>query len=133
MKIDGACHCGKIAYEAEVEPGKVIICHCTDCQKLTGAAYRPTIHARAETFVLKGQPKIYIKTADSGTKRAHAFCPDCGTPIYAAAPENPPHYSLRLGVINQRAALGAPRRQMWCTSALPWSMDLAAIAKHERQ
>jgi hypothetical protein len=133
MKIDGSCHCGKIAYEAEVEPGKVIICHCTDCQKLTGSAYRPTIHARAETFVLKGEPKIYIKTADSGAKRAHAFCPDCGTPIYAAAPENPPHYSLRLGVISQRAALGTPRRRMWCSSALPWSADLTDIPKYDRQ
>ena len=32
-----------------------------------------------------GTPKIYIKTAESGNKRAHAFCPGCGTPIYAAA------------------------------------------------
>jgi hypothetical protein len=39
------------------------------------------------TFVLpSGTSKIYIKTAESGNKRAHAFCPECGTPIYAAAP-----------------------------------------------
>ena len=31
MKVDGACHCGSIRYEAEVDPAKVIICHCTDC------------------------------------------------------------------------------------------------------
>ena len=39
------------------------------------------------TFVLpSGTSKIYIKTAESGNQRAHAFCPECGTPIYAAAP-----------------------------------------------
>lgn len=83
--------------------------------------------------MLRGEPKIYIKTAESGTKRAHAFCPDCGTPIYSAPPQNPPVYTLRLGVIRQRAELGPPRRQGWCQSALPWSMDIAGIEKRERQ
>jgi hypothetical protein len=39
MKIDGGCHCGAIAYEAEVDPDRVGICHCTDCQQLTGTAF----------------------------------------------------------------------------------------------
>ena len=43
MKIDGSCHCGAIRYEAEVDPGGVSICHCTDCQKLTGSAFRVTV------------------------------------------------------------------------------------------
>ena len=32
MKIDGACHCGLIAYEAEADPELTGICNCTDCQ-----------------------------------------------------------------------------------------------------
>ena len=92
MKVEGACHCGNIRYEAELDPGTVGICHCTDCQALTGSAYRVGARASAESFVLiGGTPTIYIKTADSGTKRAHAFCPVCGSPVYAAAPETPPH------------------------------------------
>lgn len=35
MHIDGACRCGKIGYEAKVDPQDVAICHCTDCQRLT--------------------------------------------------------------------------------------------------
>ena len=30
MKIDGGCHCGYITYEAEADPQKPFICHCTD-------------------------------------------------------------------------------------------------------
>lgn len=133
MKIEGSCYCGKIAYHAEVDPNTVGICHCTDCQTLTGSAYRANIPARSESFrLLRGEPKIYVKTADSGTKRAHAFCPDCGTPIYAAAINDPPSYSLRVGAIKQRAQL-RPRRQIWCRSALPWSMDLNGIERLDRQ
>jgi hypothetical protein len=43
MHIDGACQCGKITYAAEVDPQDVAICHCTDCQRLTGTAYRVTV------------------------------------------------------------------------------------------
>lgn len=134
MKIEGRCHCGQITYEAVVDPDTVSICHCTDCQTLTGSAFRANIPAPAKSFVLRtGQPKIYIKTAESGAKRAHAFCPDCGTPIYAAAISNTPSYSLRVGGIKQRAELSRPKRQIWCRSALPWSMDLRGVEQFSRQ
>lgn len=133
MKIDGECHCGEVAYQAEVDPDTVVICHCTDCQILAGSPYRAVIPAPAESFVmLRGEPKIYIKTAESGTKRAHGFCGDCGTPIYACAPTNPDRYGLRIGAIKQRAELH-PVWQISCRSALPWAMDLSAIKKDDRQ
>ena len=133
MKVDGGCHCGRIAYEAEVDPNAVGICHCTDCQTLTGSAYRVSVPAPAASFrLLRGQPKVYIKTSDSGSKRAHAFCADCGSPIYAAAPQDTPTYSLRVGALRQRAEL-PPRRRIWCRSALPWSLDLSGLPERERQ
>src|SRR3954466_13775626 len=99
MKVTGSCHCGQITYEAEVNPVTVRICHCTDCQKLTGTAYRAGIASLPGTFrLLSGTPKTYIKTAESGTKRSHAFCPECGTPIWSTADEaNPSTYGLRVG------------------------------------
>jgi hypothetical protein len=135
MKVTGQCHCGAIAYEAEVDPTALGICHCTDCQRLTGSAYRVTAAAPAATFRLKrGAPRFYIKTGDSGAKRRHAFCGDCGGPIYAAADSDaPPSYSLRVGALDQRQALAPPRRQIWCGSALPWSGDLSAIPKPDAQ
>jgi len=46
---------------------------------------------------------IDIKTAESSNKRLHAFCGNCGTPIYACAVDNPQSYGLRIGTITQRA------------------------------
>ena len=42
MKVDGACHCGRITFEAEIDPERVRICHCSDCQVLSGSAFRIT-------------------------------------------------------------------------------------------
>src|SRR4029453_1097434 len=33
MKIDGGCHCGYITYEAEIDPDKTLICHCTTARR----------------------------------------------------------------------------------------------------
>ena len=135
MKVTGACHCRHITYQAEVDPAAIRICHCTDCQKLTGTAFRATVASLPGTFVLtSGTPKTYLKTAESGNRRVHAFCPECGTPIYAAAVEpNPSTYGLRVGGLDQSRQLAAPARQQWCRSALPWSMDLRSIEKVDRQ
>src|SRR5215471_1153633 len=133
MKIDGECHCGKIAYQAEVDPDTLIICHCTDCQTVAGSPYRAAIPASGASFVLlRGEPKIYIKTTERGTKAAHGFCGDCGTAIYGCAPTNPEFYTFRIGAIKQRAELH-PMWQIWCRSALPWAMDLSAIKKDDGQ
>ena len=127
MKVEGRCHCGAITYEADVDPERVTICHCTDCQTLTGTAYRVTVPVAREAFRLRsGTPRTYQKTAESGNRRIQAFCGDCGTPIYACAADNPTSYGLRIGALAQRADL-APRRQIWCRSALRWALDVEAL------
>ena len=113
MKVTGRCHCGQISFEAEIDSTRVGICHCTDCQTLTGTAFRTTVPSLPGTFALRsGTPKIYIKTAESGNKRTS--------------------YGLRVGVLDGRADL-RPARQGWCRSALPWSMDLTGVERFERQ
>lgn len=128
MQVSGQCHCGAIAYEAEVDPAAMGICHCGDCQRLTGSAFRVTVPAPAASFrMLRGEPRFYVKTGDSGAKRRHAFCGDCGGPIYAAALEDPPSYSLRVGALNERRELGRPVRQIWTHRRLPWVCEIADI------
>jgi hypothetical protein len=75
--------------------------------------------------------KSYVKTAESGNKRLHAFCGNCGTPIYACAVDNPQSYGLRVGTMTQRAAF-TPQRQGWRRSALHWVDALAAVPATEK-
>lgn len=134
MHIDGSCHCGAIAFEAEADPEKTSICHCTDCQTITGTAFRVSIQVPAERFkMLKGVPARYLKTtAESGNKRVQAFCPDCGTQLYAtAAGDNPPAYTVRVGTLRQRDQL-VPKAQNWFRSARPWLAGLMSIPRNEK-
>ena len=126
MKIDGACHCGKVSFTAEIDPSRVMVCHCTDCQVLSGSPFRAVVAAAIDGFHVRGEPKAYVKVAESGNRRAQVFCPDCGTPLYATAPENPTSVVIRLGCVAQRASL-KPAVQIWQHSALPWLHELASV------
>ena len=132
MQIDGACHCGAVTFTAQVDPGRVMVCHCTDCQVLSGAPFRAVVAAPYDTLVVSGQPRSYVKVAESGNRRAQVFCPECGTPLWATAPENPTAVIVRLGCVRQRAQL-RPAVQIWKHSALPWLGDLPSLPGSDAQ
>jgi len=133
MEVHGSCHCGSVKYEAIVDPARTTICHCTDCQNLTGSAYRVSIAANEGSFRLAaGRPAVYVKVGDSGSRRAQAFCSNCGSPLYTYDADNPKIYGLRVGCIAERAAL-VPRLQKWCRSALRWTESLSAIERRETE
>jgi hypothetical protein len=132
MKIDGACHCGLISFTAEIDATRVMVCHCSDCQVLSGSAFRTIVLAPIETFSLRGRPKGYLKVADSGNRRLQMFCPECGTPLFATAPENATSVSIRLGCVKQRAQL-VPAAQIWQRSSMPWLSSLAGVPGSQEQ
>ena len=132
MQVDGQCHCGAIAFTARIDPERVRICHCTDCQQLSGTAFRVVAPCAETDFkLLRGTPRIYVKVADSGNRRQQAFCGDCGSPLYATSdePAGARKLGLRVGVLAQRASL-VPKRQYFFRSALPWLPALDAEAFH---
>jgi len=134
MKIDGRCHCGFIAYEADIDPEKVMICHCTDCQTLSGSTFRIVAFTRENAFrLLSGEPKVYVKTGESGSKRSQAFCPECGTSIFSGpVGEGAKIHSVRVGTIRQRDRL-LPKTQLWHRSSQRWLAERGSIPAIETQ
>ena len=127
MRIDGQCHCGRVSYRAEIDPTKVSICHCTDCQSLTGSPYRVTVICTAEDVHLTGAtPRVYGKHGDNGRTRHQHFCTDCGSPLFTSGEGGPDDFGIRWGSIRQRGGL-KPARQIWCRSAAPWINDLGGL------
>ena len=119
MQVDGGCLCGAIQYRGRIDPDKVGICHCTDCQVNAGTAFGVVAHL-LEFELTRGSMKTYVKTGSSGKRRALTFCGDCGTRIYAKNEDGSEGFwGLRLGSCNQRREL-TPKRQVWCKSRLPW-------------
>jgi hypothetical protein len=127
MRIDGQCHCGHVSYEAEIDPKRVSICHCTDCQQLTGSPYRVTVICDSGNVRLTGaHPKVYAKVGDNGCTRFQHFCDECGSPLFTSGKGGPDDWGIRWGSIRQRGEL-KPARQIWCRSAAPWINTLGEL------
>ena len=126
MHIDGACHCGAVSFTAQIDPERVMVCHCTDCQVLSGAPFRAVAVASYESLKVQGTTKSYVKVAQSGNRSAQVFCPECATPLWATTPESPTSVVVRLGCVKQKAQL-QPAVQIWQHSSLPWLPELSAV------
>jgi hypothetical protein len=132
MRVRGQCHCGAVHLSAEVQPAQVFVCHCTDCQVLTGSAFRVVAPVVPGTLDVQGVVKGYARTAESGRVRWQCFCPECGTPLYAGTPDGKGLTTLRVGVLHERGQL-SPTAQLWRRSALPWVDALPEVPACERQ
>jgi hypothetical protein len=121
MLVKGRCHCGEIKFEAVVDPDNTRICHCTDCQTLSGSPFRVVIAVEESNFeLLSGKPKVYVKVSESGNERQQKFCATCGTPIYATSNDpGPRKLGIRVGALESRDKL-IPKRQFWAKSAVSW-------------
>ena len=122
IQINGECHCGKIEIKATVKLSEVRACHCTDCQKMSGAPLRAIAVAPADKIKITGIPKEYIKIGDSGNKRIQAFCTDCGTQLFATDMEKR-LYNLRTGFLEQKNLL-EPKTHVFTQSSVQWIKTL---------
>lgn len=132
MRFEGRCQCGEIAYTAEGDPADVLVCYCTDCQRLSGSSFRILLPVPAISFTLhSGRPKTYVKTAESGTRRIQTFCPNCGSPVYSADENSPHTYTLRVGCLDQGAQL-SPKCEIWLRSKPPWVESARDVLQFEK-
>ena len=118
IHVNGSCHCGQVEIEAVVRKSEVRVCHCTDCQKMSGAPMRAIAVAPAEKIKIIGNPREYTKIGDSGNRRIQAFCSECGTQLFATDMAKTV-YNLRTGFLEQRYDL-EPKQHVFTESSMPW-------------
>jgi hypothetical protein len=121
-----------VTYEATVDPAFVRICHCVDCQSLTGSAYRVTVRAAKEDITITaGTPKVYTRFGDNGSKRLQYFCDECGSPLFTTGEgEDAAVWGIRWGSISQRQNL-SPSSQIWRRSAASWVDSIEGLPAHD--
>jgi hypothetical protein len=76
-KMAGGCACGKVRFEATVEPDEAYLCHCRMCQRATGSLSIALVNARLEDVSWHSEPNWY----DSSPIARRPFCASCGTSL----------------------------------------------------
>ena len=118
--ITGGCLCGKIRYSVSQPVEKIIACHCTHCQKASGAgaSHNTVVPASAFTITV-GTPKLFADTPDSGNILNRYFCGDCGTPIYNQRTKTPEMVVIKVGTLDDSNDMKLVMN-IWTKSARPW-------------
>lgn len=83
-KFSGGCDCGHVRYEVVEKPLYVHCCHCSWCQRESGAAF--AINAMVETHHVKvaNNPPVLIDTpSESGVGQKIARCPQCQVAVWS--------------------------------------------------
>lgn len=120
--LHGSCLCGAIQFTVSAPVTELRACHCTNCQKISGSAGTVNALVASKDFkIVKGTPKRYTKTADSGRVLHRYFCGDCGSGIYSQRDVTPERVVVRAGAFDNPPPmkLGA---HIWTKSARNWDL-----------
>lgn len=75
--------------------------------------------AAAEFRAIKGAPKFYTVTGDSGNKVNRGFCSECGSPLFSRLSGMPGIVGVRVGSLDNPSRYH-PVMDTFVTSAQPW-------------
>jgi hypothetical protein len=124
--ILGGCACGAIRYSYEGAPVFALNCHCRDCQRESGSAFESILIVRRAAFTLiRGTPKYFDLTADSGRTTRRNFCADCGSPLFGSGGD---FVNIRVGSLDDPSTF-RPTQDIYVSSAQPWDYMNPALPK----
>ena len=75
--MTGGCACGKVRFEAAVEPDEAYLCHCRMCQRATGSVSIAFVNAQLDDVRWDEEPDWF----DSSPIARRPFCACCGTSL----------------------------------------------------
>jgi len=118
---EGGCACGAIRFEISAEPVFSVHCHCTDCQKMTGAEMATVAGIPVKGFrLIQGEPKAYDTIGISGKKVHRSFCGECGSTLFSTGESSPELVFVDSGSLDNASGL-QPSMHIFTRSALPWA------------
>ncbi len=128
--LKGSCLCGKVQYEIQGEPKKVLMCHCQNCRKASGAAFTTNGLLDRENFAItKGEDQIKEYEAVPGVLRR--FCGNCGSPIYSVRPATD-FVVVRMGTLDSPVE-SRPSAHIFVGSKAEWDVIHDDLAQFEER
>jgi hypothetical protein len=75
----GGCLCGAVRYEVQGALRPIVMCHCTQCRRVTG-------HHMAATAARHGEFRLLAEAGlgwyDSSAEARRGFCRQCGSTLF---------------------------------------------------
>ena len=114
--LAGRCTCGAVRYEVADEFDYAANCHCADCRRATGSAFKPFAGIRREKHrLVEGADALMVV----GQADAHdARCGKCGSLLYSLVREAQ-YVHVTMGTLIDDPSI-RPAEHIFVASKAPW-------------
>ena len=119
--LDGGCTCGAVRYRMTTKPIIVHCCHCTWCQRESGAAFALNAMIEADRVVLlSGSPEVVDTPSASGMGQKITRCPSCRVALWSNyGGSGDAIRFIRVGTLDEPERL-PPDIHIYTASKQPW-------------
>ena len=121
LPLEGGCTCRAVRFRLASRPLFVNCCHCTWCQRESGASFALNAMIESERVeLLSGAPELVDTPSASGAGQRIARCPRCRVAVWS-------HYAgagdairfVRVGTLDEPGRL-PPDIHIFTASKQPW-------------
>jgi len=121
LPLEGGCTCRAVRFRLAGRPLFVHCCHCTWCQRESGASFALNALIESERVeLLSGEPELVDTPSASGAGQRIARCPRCRVAVWS-------HYAgagdavrfVRVGTLDEAGRL-PPDIHIFTASKQPW-------------
>ena len=127
--LAGKCFCGAVQYEVADAFGYAMNCHCSQCRRTTGSAFKPFAGIERDKLrVTEGGDKL-MRVGDETGHDAH--CGQCGSLLYSVVREGA-FIHVAMGTLVDDPTI-RPTMHIFVGSKAPWftiTDDLPQFEEH---
>lgn len=117
-KLKGGCLCGTVAYMVEDNFTKLVICHCTQCQQITGSSHASNLLTDPGNILwLSGKDQL-IRYDDPEREFTKVFCSKCGSGL-PFVNQSRTHLIVPAGSLRQSPSFKT-RENIFCSEQPSW-------------
>ncbi|NEU97196.1 GFA family protein [Bradyrhizobium uaiense] len=130
--LTGECFCRDVRYEVADAFGYALNCHCSNCRRTTGSAFKPFAGIVREEFTVTSGAEGLLVYGDDTTHDAH--CGRCGSLLYSRL-RNGAYVHVTMGTLRDAPTI-RPTAHIFVGSKAPWHEildDLPQCQEHVTQ
>ena len=114
----GSCLCGKVRYEIHGDLTGVLNCHCSDCRKAHGAAFRTRATVQSKEFIWVSGEEL-VSHYEAAPSEFRTFCSLCGANLVTKFKNKPEVYGFALGTLDTDPGV-KPQCHVFVSDKAPW-------------
>ena|SRR3974390_2595937 len=115
--LTGRCMCGAVRYKVTDSFHYAMFCHCSNCRRTTGSAFKPFAGIpREQLSILQGDPHVF--TYQEGGPNFDVHCRRCGSLLYSVVRQGT-YVHVAMGTLDDEPSI-RPSKHIFVGSKAQW-------------